>query len=683
LLALGHTFPRLGWFALLCTFGCAGSGDPNFRDCRIEGSECPEGFLCEANGAGVYLCVQAPDPDVGGSDTQETPDVGADATDDIESDAAEVSAPDTQEDTGNDGSLSDVSDVLEPDTADAGDAVSDVSEPLDVVDIEQAPDLVEPLDTGGAEPDVIDVVEPPPPPPTVELQLSKDILSGVVSIVAKTTSAVPLMGCEFQVDGLQLLTDVIPPYGTVIDTRNWADGPHTLTAQVADQLGQFAEVDREVIFDNSPPVFGELIPGVDETLFFEDGPFRIAAEASDASGIEWVQLRANGLLMSEDFAAPYQTEATYDAIYLTFEDLPKNVFLQFTARDGQGQETVETHECNVHSRLRWEFSTLGEIWGSAAALPNGNLVFGNQNNKVIAVSPSGAQVWSFNANGGIISSPTVDPATGVTYIGANDGTVHAINQNGGSVWAAKPADSPVSGDVAAHGDRLYFASYTGKIFAINKSNGGNAWSYNLPDNTTAGPAVGPDATVYQGCHDGQLYAVKDGSLQWSFPTPEEVWSTPIVGPDGRIYFGSNDGWLYALNSAGIAVWQRELKGEIWGRATLAHDAAVLYAASTFKRVYKIDAVTGALLWERDLNMGLTYSTPVVDIDGTVYVGTTKGLADTAQLVALDGATGVPRFQYAVDDTIHASILVAGNRLYFGSTDRNFYSLWRYGAQLPE
>ena len=113
---------------------------------------------------------------------------------------------------------------------------------------------------------------------------------------------------------------------------------------------------------------------------------------------------------------------------------------------------------------------------------------------------------------------------------------------------------------------------------------------------------------------------------------------------------------------------------MWGRPTIGTDLAI-YVGSTSKRVHKVDALDGTKLWNTKLE-GITYSSPVLDDRGVLYIGTTPG-----RLYALETESGAIIFDHSVGDTIHATPLLLGDQLYFGSENRNFYAIWRYGVNL--
>lgn len=528
-----------------------------------------------------------------------------------------------------------------------------------------------PKDTATPPPD--DGPDIPATPLGVELGVEGAVLSGITTVVATPTAGAQILGCEFHVDGTTVGTDVIPPYVLAINTAIFSDGAHTLTVDTATVDGQTASAKADVIFDNTPPEFQTLSPPDGATVFFEDGPLTMTATVADAGVVDHVEFRANGLLVGEFASPPFMAGVAHEKLFLDVESLPKNVYLQFRAEDSLGQVTELAHNVEIHKRMLWEYETLGEIWGSAVALPSGNIVFGNLDEKLIAVTPDGAKVWELAVGGDVTYAPAVDPDTGNIYYGTLEGTLRATNQNGGNLWT-QTLGSPPGGEVRLAGDKVYIATFDGNVYARNKSNGSVVWQTTLPAFVTASPTVGEDGRVYVGCQDNKLYAIVDGTPIWSVPTGGEVWSSATIGIGNTVYFGSNDGWVYAVKDGGDTLWELELEGQIWGRLLLEDDLS-LYIASTSKHVRKVSALDGSTIWDVKL-AGMTYSSPVRDADGTVYVGTTTG-----QVFALDPETGATRFVIGLEDTIHATPLLAGDRLYIGTTGRSLYSMWRWGVDL--
>ena len=105
--------------------------------------------------------------------------------------------------------------------------------------------------------------------------------------------------------------------------------------------------------------------------------------------------------------------------------------------------------------------------------------------------------------------------------------------------------------------------------------------------------------VYVAGQNGWLYAIDDyGDISWTHKTDAPIYSTPVVGYDGKIYVCSEDGLIYALDADGSELWTFATKGPA------------------------------------KLN-GAIFATPVIDRNGTVYIG---GLYEP-NLYALDANSG--------------------------------------------
>ena len=499
---------------------------------------------------------------------------------------------------------------------------------------------------------------------TIELQLEAEILSGLSEIVAAVDSELPPMGVEFYVDKVRIDTDIIPPYDIMLNTALYEDGEHQLSVYTANEVGGYASATVTAVFDNTAPAFTSLVPAQGQGLFFEDGPLHMGLDVADVNPLAAVEFRVNGLLVADFPAPPYEGDIPWETIYVDEGSLPKNLFLQFYARDFLGLVTEIEYNVKVHRRLAWSSATLGEIWATAGLLPDGNLVFGNLNNKVTCVTPGGAPVWTLDLPGGISVAPGVDPSTGKIFVAALDGKIYAISSAGSQLWN-QDLLSPAGGGLVVSGAYVIVATYDGKVRALTTSGGAEAWSVQLPGLISSSPTVAADGTVYVGTQDAKLYAVKNGAVQWTHPTGGEIWSTPAVGPDGTVYVGSNDGWLYAATGAGESKWVIEIKGQIWGQPLVGLDGGV-YVGSTSKYLTRVDAGSGTIEWSTKLD-GLSYSSPVMDAEGILYIGTTAG-----RLYGVEAESGEVLWSYTVGDSIHGTPVLTPDCAAFGSTDRSLY-----------
>jgi outer membrane protein assembly factor BamB len=538
-----------------------------------------------------------------------------------------------------------------------------VTPPPDDVIVEPDEEVYIPIE------DVKEEVEVPVEVPklTIKIVLDGEVLTGIAQIQASITGGGAIMGVEFYVDGVPIHTDFIPPYNAAVNTTGFPDGPHFVTVFTADTGGQTANASTSVVFDNTPPQILETIPSEGAALFYEDGPMHMALTVDDPTAIQSAVFRANGLLVQEFVAPPFSTQVDYSTLFIDLSVLPKNIYLQFEVTDYLGQKSEKSINVMVYQRLSWMYTTVGEIWGSAGVMSNGNLVFGNSDYKVICLGPSGNHIWTYAVDNQVIEAPAVDQGTNRVFVGTVSGTVYGLNSNGGQIWT-KDLQTPVGGDIVFHNNTVYAPGFNGGLWALDPDNGNTKWEANLPSNILGSPAVSSDNTVYIGCQDNNLYAVKDGSVQWSIPTGNEVWSTPAIALDQTLYFGSNDGWLYAIKADGTTKWVEEVGGQIWGRPWISDDGFV-YVASTGKYVTKYESNFGGKIWETKTE-GISNSSPVQGADGMVYIGTTGG-----KIFALEPEGGEIKWTYQVGNTIHATPVARDGMLYFGSTDRNFYGLW--------
>jgi outer membrane protein assembly factor BamB len=507
----------------------------------------------------------------------------------------------------------------------------------------------------------------PPPLLKVFVSVEAEILSGIATIGAVVEGGKAVMGVEFYVDSLRIDTDFIPPFNTSVNTSEFQDGFHLISVFTADQYGQTSSDSKQLTFDNTPPLLLSHIPAEDQTIFYEDGPLHLELEVDDPAAMQNVSFRANGLLVAEFLQPPFAADVQYSQLFIEENSLPKNVYIQFEAVDYLGQTTSKAFNVLIQKRHIWTYETLGEIWATGSLTPQGNIVFGNLNSKLFSVTQNGNENWIVNASGSITVQSAVNNGDSSVYYAGLDGNVYSVNSSGSSQWSIN-MQSPPGGGLVFHNNTVYVASYAGSVYALSPGNGNTQWEADLPAFLSSSPSVSPDGTVYVGCQDYSLYAVNNGSVLWDIPTGGEVWSSPGLGADQSIYFGSNDQWLYAVTKDGNPKWVEEIGGEIWGRPLVASDGFV-YVASTSKYVTRVDSTTGQQIWSTKTE-GLSYSSPVEGPNGYIYIGTTGG-----KVFCLDPEDGHVRWAYQVGDSIHGTPLIVGKKLFIGSTDRSFYSLW--------
>ncbi len=153
---------------------------------------------------------------------------------------------------------------------------------------------------------------------------------------------------------------------------------------------------------------------------------------------------------------------------------------------------------------------------------------------------------------------------------------------------------------------------------------------------------------------------------WSFRTglSRDEFSAPAVS-GGMVYVGAGRR-VYALDAAtGAERWSRSTGSLVVSSPAVAD--GVVYMGSWDHNLYAFDAGTGAKVWSYQTEDAVTSSPAVAD--GVVYVGSHDGY-----VYALDAATGAKLWSYQTGAGIDSSPAVAAGKVYIGSWDHDLYAL---------
>ncbi len=161
-----------------------------------------------------------------------------------------------------------------------------------------------------------------------------------------------------------------------------------------------------------------------------------------------------------------------------------------------------------------------------------------------------------------------------------------------------------------------------------------------------------------------------GRLLWRFRASSYISGSPTIA-DGVVYAGAGDRRLYAVNAAtGALVWRIQMDGD---DAWLTEAGGVIYASGG-SDLLAVDAATGNVLWRHDVGP-VYYSIPSV-VDGVVYVGSWG-----RSLHAIDAVTGELRWRYDTDGGVRSTPVVTEGAVYFRSTDGHLYAVDAAGGTL--
>jgi outer membrane protein assembly factor BamB len=206
--------------------------------------------------------------------------------------------------------------------------------------------------------------------------------------------------------------------------------------------------------------------------------------------------------------------------------------------------------------LVWERQLGGSIGASPVLLgeflfiaveypvPDGKVfVLRAQTGEVVWTSPSLGQYPH--------SSVSIDAASGLLFVGANNGVLFCFDYVRGRQQWSYLTGGAIKSTAAVAGDTVYFTSWDGKLYGILGATGEKRLEFAATAASMSSPAVHEDA-VFFGSDDGVLHAVnhRDGSLAWAFPTLGPILSSPTVIQDSALLaIGSRDRHLYLLDLA--------------------------------------------------------------------------------------------------------------------------------------
>lgn len=190
------------------------------------------------------------------------------------------------------------------------------------------------------------------------------------------------------------------------------------------------------------------------------------------------------------------------------------------------------------------------------------------------------------------STPTVDAAAGLVFVGANNRTVRALSARDGSLRWKLAVDGSVKGTLALAGGAVHFGTMgkgVGSLWAVEAATGEVRWRRALTGKTRSSATIVPELDLIAiGADDGTLAAFDraTGAPRWALAT------------DHRPYPGSATA---VRDPAGA--WQ-------------------LLAPCAARSLCAIDAATGVVRSKVRLAADLTGAPAVWD--GAVYASSDKG-----------------------------------------------------------
>lgn len=257
------------------------------------------------------------------------------------------------------------------------------------------------------------------------------------------------------------------------------------------------------------------------------------------------------------------------------------------------------------------------------------------------------------------SSPRPELADGVLYVGSGDGSFHAVDSDTGKrVWRfeapenGKPPETlpwdpegsnKIRTDALVLRDRVVFGSFGHKLRALDRKTGAEIWQKDLRAEISSSPSL-VDGKIIVGSRGGVLYAFDP-------ETGKKLW--------GNLFWGS------AIESTAVPAGGSEF----------------FIGASDLRRVSRIDAADGRVLWRSDV-FGLPWARPAVS-GGRVFASvsgyTPYQMRHLGSFTALDAESGRIVWRWPVPETdslvdgFAAPPVVDGDLVVVGGLDGNLYA----------
>lgn len=116
---------------------------------------------------------------------------------------------------------------------------------------------------------------------------------------------------------------------------------------------------------------------------------------------------------------------------------------------------------------------------------------------------------------------------------------------------------------------------------------------------------------------------KGGKKVWLFSAGAGQSSPALSNDSSTIFFGSTDKAVYAVDESGDMAWSFPTKSAITSSSPVLDAQGALYIGSDGGVVYAINSTTGAQKWQLQADGGIT-GAPVISRAGQLFIGATDG-----------------------------------------------------------
>ena len=342
------------------------------------------------------------------------------------------------------------------------------------------------------------------------------------------------------------------------------------------------------------------------------------------------------------------------------------------AFDTEGNLYFGSHDGCFYSlsnsgKVRWMFKTDEKIYSSPQLIDDKVVVFAGGNGYLYAFSTDGDLLWHY------------DLCQGFRPAGAVKRAIATLKELPVTLdWKRKYLVTTKSwASPSLHSEGFLIATGYGKgLHAVNLDGSGR-WKFDLgaPQYSLSGTCLDNDGNILVTALEGAAYSVDaNGKQNWktSLPKGFKNWGTPSFDPELlQGYFPvskkEESAFVFALDPSGSVRWKAEVPGGIRGSVSIGTGDHAIVCGLAGEVIY-LNRKTGTV--DRKVRLSkdsrALWTTAAIDPEGHILL-TTKETNTTGSLACLT-ADGVLKWSTPIGKALSTPVIDAEGRIYVGSWD---------------
>ena len=340
----------------------------------------------------------------------------------------------------------------------------------------------------------------------------------------------------------------------------------------------------------------------------------------------------------------------------------------------------------------WRYGTGSAIMSGPVIAADGTIYVGTENARVVAVTPSGQQKWSYDLPDGGGGAPAYLAlnARGHVVFGTQNGYIIGLQTDGKEEWRFDTRNAPYGSDEfqavrgaaggGANSGRMYFGTERGLVYELEDGAFAGIRRAEQDGAVRAGTAITPDGTLIWATLGRAVYGgALGGGDKWRLVLDGAILATPLAGAQSMVYVVTDKGSVYAINSTNGEQRWRVTPGEakqMRAAPVLGSDGSILVGGDE-GRLFALDPATGATRWTYGTPAALAVA-PAVGANGLIYLPSNDG-----NLYVLTAA-GQLLSKVNVDGTFDGSspAIGADGTVYVGTRGSNSLFAFKEGTPIP-